>query len=239
MRQVLVSLVLCNAALSAALPLCLDRLLSPLAAILISSTAVVVFSEILPQAIFSRCALMCTFTCRAACGRADLHAACARADLPSEHGHMPRTFTAHAPAWGRLSTQRAHTLHRGPASITPLLPPHQPTPGTLSRSAPFLRRYSTCCCGSSPRRPSPSHCCWTRRSASRGRTPCLSARSCAQSSRCMRQRVSARLHAHACIVCSRAAGQRARMHAQRARGRSRTSMPPCKPASAPTPSCHA
>ncbi|KAI8471207.1 MAG: hypothetical protein J3K34DRAFT_458445 [Monoraphidium minutum] len=53
-HQALVGLVLCNAALSAALPLCLDRLLDPLAAILISSTAVVLFSEILPQAVFSR-----------------------------------------------------------------------------------------------------------------------------------------------------------------------------------------
>jgi metal transporter CNNM len=48
-HQMLCALVLCNAAVSAALPLCLDRLLNPLAAILISSTAVVVFSEIIPQ----------------------------------------------------------------------------------------------------------------------------------------------------------------------------------------------
>ncbi|GBF89871.1 hypothetical protein Rsub_02575 [Raphidocelis subcapitata] len=56
-HQALCAIVLCNAAVSAALPLCLDRLLNPLAAILISSTAVVVFSEIIPQAIFSRFAI--------------------------------------------------------------------------------------------------------------------------------------------------------------------------------------
>lgn len=47
--------MLLNAAVSAALPLFLDRLLDPLAAILLSSTAVVICSEILPQAVFSRC----------------------------------------------------------------------------------------------------------------------------------------------------------------------------------------
>jgi hypothetical protein len=61
-HQVLVAVVLCNAALSAALPLCLDRLLDPVAAILISSTAVVLFSEIVPQALFSRfCIPICSF----------------------------------------------------------------------------------------------------------------------------------------------------------------------------------
>jgi hypothetical protein len=51
---VLVGLVLFGAAVSAALTLCLDRLLDPVAAILLSSTAVVGFSEIIPQAVFSR-----------------------------------------------------------------------------------------------------------------------------------------------------------------------------------------
>jgi CBS domain containing-hemolysin-like protein len=52
--QVLVALVLGNAAVNALLTLCLDRLLNPMAAVLLSSTAVVVFSEILPQAVVSR-----------------------------------------------------------------------------------------------------------------------------------------------------------------------------------------
>lgn len=53
-HRALVSMVLCNAAVSATLPLCLDRMLNPISAILLSSTAVVIFSEVFPQAIFSR-----------------------------------------------------------------------------------------------------------------------------------------------------------------------------------------
>jgi metal transporter CNNM len=50
----LVTLLLCNAAAMEALPLFLDRLADPVTAILISVTAVLVFGEILPQAVCSR-----------------------------------------------------------------------------------------------------------------------------------------------------------------------------------------
>lgn len=53
----LVTLLLCNAAAMEALPLFLDRLADPVSAILISVTAVLVFGEILPQAVCSRCGL--------------------------------------------------------------------------------------------------------------------------------------------------------------------------------------
>jgi metal transporter CNNM len=49
-----VSLLLCNAAAYEALPIFLDRLLNPLAAILISVTAILAFGEILPQATCKR-----------------------------------------------------------------------------------------------------------------------------------------------------------------------------------------
>jgi hypothetical protein len=52
----LVTLLLCNAVSMEALPLFLDRLADPVTAILISVTAVLVFGEILPQAVCSRCA---------------------------------------------------------------------------------------------------------------------------------------------------------------------------------------
>lgn len=51
----LVTLLLCNAGAMEALPLFLDRLADPVTAILISVTAVLVFGEILPQAVCSRC----------------------------------------------------------------------------------------------------------------------------------------------------------------------------------------
>lgn len=50
----LVTLLLCNACAMEALPLFLDRLADPVTAILISVTAVLVFGEILPQAVCSR-----------------------------------------------------------------------------------------------------------------------------------------------------------------------------------------
>lgn len=50
----LVTLLLCNAVAMEALPLFLDRLADPVTAILISVTAVLVFGEILPQAVCSR-----------------------------------------------------------------------------------------------------------------------------------------------------------------------------------------
>lgn len=52
--QTLLSLVFVNAAVSAALPILLDCLLSPAAAIALSSTAVVLCAEVLPQAVFRR-----------------------------------------------------------------------------------------------------------------------------------------------------------------------------------------
>jgi metal transporter CNNM len=53
----LVTLLLCNACAMEALPLFLDRLADPVTAILISVTAVLVFGEVLPQAVCSRCVL--------------------------------------------------------------------------------------------------------------------------------------------------------------------------------------
>lgn len=50
----LVTLLLCNACAMEALPLFLDRLADPVTAILISVTAVLVFGEVLPQAVCSR-----------------------------------------------------------------------------------------------------------------------------------------------------------------------------------------
>jgi hypothetical protein len=51
----LVTLLLCNAVAMEALPLFLDRLADPVTAIVISVTAVLVFGEIFPQALCSRC----------------------------------------------------------------------------------------------------------------------------------------------------------------------------------------
>ncbi|KAL4434431.1 hypothetical protein ABPG75_000872 [Micractinium tetrahymenae] len=50
-HYLLATLLLCNAGAMEALPIFLDRLLNPLAAILISVTAILVFGEILPQAV--------------------------------------------------------------------------------------------------------------------------------------------------------------------------------------------
>ncbi|CAL8470532.1 g10074 [Coccomyxa elongata] len=50
----LVTLVLCNAAATEALPIFLDRLADPVTAVLISITVVLIFGEIIPQAICSR-----------------------------------------------------------------------------------------------------------------------------------------------------------------------------------------
>lgn len=50
----LVTLLLCNACAMEALPLFLDSLANPVTAIVISVTAVLVFGEVLPQAVCSR-----------------------------------------------------------------------------------------------------------------------------------------------------------------------------------------
>lgn len=50
----LVTLLLCNACAMEALPLFLDSLADPLTAIVVSVTAVLVFGEVLPQAVCSR-----------------------------------------------------------------------------------------------------------------------------------------------------------------------------------------
>lgn len=50
----LVTLLLCNACAMEALPLFLDSLADPVTAIIISVTAVLVFGEVLPQAVCSR-----------------------------------------------------------------------------------------------------------------------------------------------------------------------------------------
>jgi len=66
----LVTLLLCNACAMEALPLFLDRLADPATAIIISVTAVLLFGEILPQAVCTRCA-------RGLAGRACASGACA------------------------------------------------------------------------------------------------------------------------------------------------------------------
>jgi hypothetical protein len=53
-HYLLVTLLLCNAVAMEALPLVLDRLADPLTAVLISVTVVLVFGEIVPQAVCSR-----------------------------------------------------------------------------------------------------------------------------------------------------------------------------------------
>lgn len=53
-HHLLVTLLLCNAACMEALPVFLDRLLNPVAAIIISVTAILAFGEILPQAVCKR-----------------------------------------------------------------------------------------------------------------------------------------------------------------------------------------
>lgn len=50
----LVTLLLCNAAAAEALPIFLDRLVHPVAAVLISVTAVLIFGEIVPQSVCTR-----------------------------------------------------------------------------------------------------------------------------------------------------------------------------------------
>ncbi|KAF6251110.1 hypothetical protein COO60DRAFT_1275314 [Scenedesmus sp. NREL 46B-D3] len=59
----LVTLLLCNACAMEALPLFLDRLADPVSAILISVTAVLVFGEILPQAVCTRYGLAIGYYC--------------------------------------------------------------------------------------------------------------------------------------------------------------------------------
>ncbi|GBG00143.1 hypothetical protein Rsub_12834 [Raphidocelis subcapitata] len=54
----LVTLLLCNAAATEALPLFLDRLADPLTAVVLSTSVVLVFGEVLPQAVCSRYGLM-------------------------------------------------------------------------------------------------------------------------------------------------------------------------------------
>ncbi|KIZ04393.1 hypothetical protein MNEG_3561, partial [Monoraphidium neglectum] len=51
---VLATLVIFNTVSSVALPLCMDRLVSSLVALVVSSTAIVLFGEIIPQAVCSR-----------------------------------------------------------------------------------------------------------------------------------------------------------------------------------------
>ncbi|GBF96396.1 hypothetical protein Rsub_09195 [Raphidocelis subcapitata] len=51
---VLATLVIFNTVSSVALPLCMDRLVSSLVALIVSSTAIVLFGEIMPQAVCSR-----------------------------------------------------------------------------------------------------------------------------------------------------------------------------------------
>jgi metal transporter CNNM len=51
---VLSTLVICNTAASMALPLALDRLVNVAVALVLSTTAIVIFGEILPQAVCSR-----------------------------------------------------------------------------------------------------------------------------------------------------------------------------------------
>ncbi len=53
-HYLLVTLLLCNAAAMEALPLFIDRLADPVTAIVISVTAVLLFGEIIPQAVCSR-----------------------------------------------------------------------------------------------------------------------------------------------------------------------------------------
>ena len=53
-HYLLATLLLCNAAAMETLPIFLDRLLNPAAAIIISVTAILIFGEILPQAVCKR-----------------------------------------------------------------------------------------------------------------------------------------------------------------------------------------
>jgi len=54
---VLVTLLLCNAAANEALPIFLDKITSPVIAIIVSVSAILLFGEIIPQALCSRYAL--------------------------------------------------------------------------------------------------------------------------------------------------------------------------------------
>jgi metal transporter CNNM len=55
-HYLLVTLLMCNAVAMEGLPLVLDRLADPWIAVLISVSVVLVFGEIVPQAVCSRCA---------------------------------------------------------------------------------------------------------------------------------------------------------------------------------------
>jgi hypothetical protein len=50
-HKLLVTLLLCNAFSMEALPLCLDQFLDPATAILVSVSAVLLFGEVIPQAV--------------------------------------------------------------------------------------------------------------------------------------------------------------------------------------------
>ncbi|CAI0578068.1 unnamed protein product [Linum tenue] len=53
-HQLLVTLLLCNACAMEALPICLDKIFTPLIAVVLSVTFVLAFGEIIPQAVCSR-----------------------------------------------------------------------------------------------------------------------------------------------------------------------------------------
>eukprot|EP00882_Tetradesmus_deserticola_P024368 GHRQ01026629.1.p1 GENE.GHRQ01026629.1~~GHRQ01026629.1.p1 ORF type:complete len:237 (+),score=110.85 GHRQ01026629.1:423-1133(+) len=59
----LVTLLLCNACAMEALPLFLDKLTQPVTAIIVSVTAVLIFGEVLPQALCSRYGLAIGYYC--------------------------------------------------------------------------------------------------------------------------------------------------------------------------------
>lgn len=52
-HRLLVTLLLCNSAAAEALPLYLDRLANPVTAVIVSVTVVLLFGEIIPQAVCS------------------------------------------------------------------------------------------------------------------------------------------------------------------------------------------
>ena len=95
-HHLLVTLLLCNAGANEALPIFLDRLVSPTNAILLSVTCVLIFGEILPSAV-----------------------------MPGPGPHMARTHTVHLPLGALLSpcTVCGTGLARTSCASPPLSPP--------------------------------------------------------------------------------------------------------------------
>jgi CBS domain containing-hemolysin-like protein len=126
-HQLLCSLLLCNSACMEALPIFMDKLVDTVVAIIISTTAILFFGEIIPQAVCSRCA-PCAHKLSTGCSTAAEYARRTSQHLLGIHGwHQPGIAA------------RAITL---PGAIVHARRPAFPHPHLMPPTAPaHARRY--------------------------------------------------------------------------------------------------